>query len=240
MTQSLEKSLRDYTPARVGLHRAGDTLATKEVLDFQLAHAQARDAVHATMDVAGLLQGLRERGWQSVVLQSAAKDRAAFLRHPERGRNLTAESSARLMPALCDIAFILADGLSALAVARHALPLLDHALPLLPSGCTIGPICIAEQARVAIGDTIGAALQAKVSVVLIGERPGLNSPDSLGAYLTWSPRPGRHDAERNCVSNIRPEGLDYPAAARMLSFYLHESLRQKLSGISLKLTLALP
>jgi ethanolamine ammonia-lyase small subunit len=240
MTQALKKSLREYTPARVALNRAGSSLATTEVLDFQLAHAQARDAVHAVLDIASLLQGLRERGLQSLALQSAARDRPTYLRHPELGRSLTSESSAKLEPAPCDVVFAIADGLSALAVARHALPLLDQTLLLLQNGGSVGPICVVEQGRVAIGDAIGAALYAKISVVLIGERPGLSSPDSLGAYITWSPRPGRKDAERNCISNIRPGGLCYAAAARMLNFYLRESLRQKLTGISLKLTSALP
>jgi ethanolamine ammonia-lyase small subunit len=240
MTQALKRSLREYTSARVAQNRAGTSLATREVLDFQLAHAQARDAVHAALDVTSLLQGLRQRGLQSIMLRSAAQDRPTYLRRPELGRILTAESAAKLTPAPCDIVFVIADGLSALAVARQALPLLDHVLPMLGSDWSVGPVCIVEQARVAIGDAIGAALPARISVVLIGERPGLSSPDSLGAYITWSPQPGRKDAERNCISNVRPEGLGYAAAARMLSFYLHESLRQKLSGVALKLTSALP
>lgn len=240
MTQALKKSLREYTTARVALHRAGTGLATREVLDFQLAHAQARDAVHTPLDVNGILHGLQQRGLRSMVLQSAAKDRSTYLRHPELGRVLTAESAASLVPDPCDVVFVIADGLSALAVTRHALPLLDEVLPALNSAYSVGPVYIVEQGRVAIGDPIGAALQAKVSVVVIGERPGLSSPDSLGAYITWSPRPGRTDAERNCISNIRPEGLDYAAAAQMLSFYLREALRQKLSGIGLKLTMSLP
>jgi ethanolamine ammonia-lyase small subunit len=240
MTSALNKSLREYTSARVALNRAGSSLATREVLDFQLAHAQARDAVNAVLDIASLLQGLQERGLGSLVLQSAARDRSTYLRHPELGRTLTAESAAKLAPAPWDVVFVIADGLSALAVVRHALPVLDQVLPLLDTDWSVGPVCVVEQGRVAIGDAIGASLQAKSSVVLIGERPGLSSPDSLGAYITWSPRPGRKDAERNCISNIRPEGLGYAPAARMLSFYLHESLRRKLSGVALKLTSALP
>ncbi len=242
MVKSLTKNLGDYTPARVGLRRAGASVATRNILDFQLAHAQARDAVRAVLDIPYLRKGLEERKLASCILHSAACDRSAYLRHPEMGRVLSAESAAELaaMPAGCELVFILADGLSALAVARHALPLMHQVLPLLPGGCSIGPVCIVEQGRVAIGDVIGAALNAKLSVVLIGERPGLSSPDSLGAYLTWGPRPGRNDAERNCISNIRPEGLDYAVAARMLGFYVHESLRRKLSGIAVKLTSALP
>jgi len=235
MTDELVRRLRHYTSARVGLDRAGSSLATHEVLDFQLAHAQARDAVHAVLDVSFLLAALRERALAVCVLRSTAPDRATYLRHPGMGRALNPESTASLVAACCDVVFVIADGLSALAVARHALPLLDEVLPLLNHQWSVGPTCIVEQGRVAIGDAIGAALQAKVSVVLIGERPGLTSPDSLGAYITWGPRPGRTDAERNCISNIRPEGLDYAAAARMLAFYLHEALRQKLTGIELKL-----
>jgi ethanolamine ammonia-lyase small subunit len=235
MAKELARNLRQYTSARVGLDRAGRGLATHEVLDFQLAHAQARDAVHAVLDVPSLLGGLRERGLTVCVLRSAAPDRAAYLCHPDLGRALSSEFAAKPVAASCDVVFVVADGLSALAVARHALPLLDAVLPLLNQQWSVGPICIVEQGRVAIGDAIGAKLQAKVSVVLIGERPGLSSTDSLGAYITWAPQPGRTDAERNCISNIRPEGLEYAAAARMLAFYLHEALRQKLTGIKLKL-----
>ncbi|PYX93360.1 MAG: ethanolamine ammonia-lyase, partial [Acidobacteria bacterium] len=173
--------LRQYTAARVALNRAGTTIATREILDFQLAHAQARDAVHATLDVDSLLNGLRQRG---------------LLRRPELGRTLSAESTGELTAAPCDLVFVIADGLSALAVSRHALALLDRLLPMLDrEAWSMGPVCVVEQARVAIGDAIGAALEAKISVVLIGERPGLSSPDSLGAYITWAPRPGRNDAE---------------------------------------------
>jgi ethanolamine ammonia-lyase small subunit len=140
------------------------------------------------------------------------------------------------MASACDVVFVIADGLSALAVARHALPLLDEVVSLLNNRWSIGPFCIVEEGRVAIGDAIGVAVQAKLSVVLIGERPGLSSPDSLGAYITWNPKPGRTDAERNCISNVRPEGLDYTVAARMLVFYIREGLQQRLTGIRLKLS----
>jgi ethanolamine ammonia-lyase small subunit len=235
MTDKLVRSLRQYTSARVGLGRAGSSLATREVLDFQLAHAQARDAVHAALDLQSLLGGLRERGLPACVLRSAASDRDTYLRHPGLGRRLHAESAATLTAASWDVVFVIADGLSALAVARHAMPLLDEVLPLLDRQWSIAPICLVEQGRVAVGDAIGTALQAKISVVLIGERPGLSSPDSLGVYITWAPRPGHTDAERNCISNVRPEGLGYAVAAKMLAFYLHEARRQKLTGIDLKL-----
>jgi ethanolamine ammonia-lyase small subunit len=235
MTKDIVRSLRQYTSARVGLNRAGSGLATGEILDFQLAHAQARDAVHATLDVPSLLSGLRERQLPFCVLRSAAPDRSSYLRHPDLGRALSSESAAMLAAAPCDIVFVIADGLSALAVARHALPLLDEVLRI-NQHWSVGPVCVVEQGRVAIGDAIGVALPAKISVVLIGERPGLSSPDSLGVYITWAPRPGRTDAERNCISNVRPEGLEYAAAAKMLAFYLREALRQELTGIGLKLS----
>jgi ethanolamine ammonia-lyase small subunit len=233
MTKELVRSLQQYTSARVGLDRAGSGLATHEILDFQLAHAQARDAVHAALDVSSLLNGLRERQLPSCVLRSAAPDRSTYLRHPDLGRRLSSESIAKLAAAPCDIVFVIADGLSALAVTRHALPLLDEVL-LLNHQWSVGPVCVVEQGRVAIGDAIGAALSARISVVLIGERPGLSSPDSLGVYITWNPQPGRTDAERNCISNVRPEGLGYSGAARMLGFYLREALRRKLTGVGLK------
>jgi ethanolamine ammonia-lyase small subunit len=240
MTEALKKSLRHYTTARVALDRAGSGLATREVLDFQLAHAQARDAVHAVLDVGSLFHGLKERGMQAIALRSGAGDRWTYLRHPGLGRVLNLESAAKLTPSPCQVVFVIADGLSASAVARHALPLLDETRVLLPRDWSVGPVCIVEQGRVAIGDVVGEALQAKTSVVLIGERPGLSSPDSLGAYITWNPRSGRKDAERNCVSNIRPEGLGYATAARMISFYLHEAAKRELSGVGLKLTMSLP
>ncbi|HZR29982.1 MAG TPA: ethanolamine ammonia-lyase subunit EutC [Terriglobales bacterium] len=236
MTKRPAPDLRHYTSARVALGRAGSALATREVLDFQLAHAQARDAVHATLDVDSLLDGLRRRNLPCCALKSAAPDRTTYLRHPDLGRRLAPKSTAELGAAACDLVFVIVDGLSALAVNRHALALLDATLPLLDrNSWSIAPVCVVEQGRVAIGDSIGAALGARTSVVLIGERPGLSSPDSLGIYVTWSPRPGRTDAERNCISNIRPEGLGYAAAANVLAFYLHESRYQKLTGVALKL-----
>ncbi len=155
MTEQLARSLRQYTSARVGLERAGSGLATREVLDFQLAHAQARDAVHAELDVSSILSRLRERCLPCCALKSAAANRTSFLRHPELGRQLDPTSAAKLVAAPCDLVFVIADGLSALAVARHALPLLDELLPLLNNRWSIGPVCVAEQGRVAIGDPVG-------------------------------------------------------------------------------------
>jgi ethanolamine ammonia-lyase small subunit len=236
-TQGL--SLRDYTPARVALARTGVSLATAEILDFQLAHAQARDAVHAVLDCAGLADRLRSQipGFegQIVLLSSAAPDRVSYLRRPDLGRSLTKSSAGRLERSPCDVVIVIADGLSATAVERHTVPLLAALLPSLRRrDVTVGPICIASQARVAIADEIGALLHARLSIILIGERPGLSCADSLGAYITWAPSPGRTDAERNCVSNIHGGGLDYAEAAAKIGFYCQEALRRRLTGTSLK------
>ncbi len=219
--------LRDFTPARVGLRRAGKAIATSELLDFQLAHALARDAVHAPFDSATLLAEVRAHGWQAYEVHSAAADRTTYLKHPELGRNLTASSRATLPTGerSQDLAIVIGDGLSGLAVDRHAVPLLER----LQLDAAV-PIVIAHQARVAIGDDIGHALRASLVLVLIGERPGLTSLDSLGAYLTWGPRPGRTDAERYCVSNIRDGGLSYDDAAARISFLLAQARRTKMTG----------
>ncbi|HJV93805.1 MAG TPA: ethanolamine ammonia-lyase subunit EutC, partial [Azonexus sp.] len=212
-------ALRQHTPARIALGRSGDSLPTQALLEFGLAHALARDAVHLPLDAAALAAALDAAGLPHLAVHSQAVDRSAYLRRPDLGRQLTADSQAVLEKAALaptaapDLAFVIADGLSSLAVSRHALPLLHACLELLP-GWSMAPVIIAEQARVALGDAIGAALGAGTVVVLIGERPGLSSPDSLGIYLTHRPRPGLSDADRNCISNVRPEGLPYEAAAR--------------------------
>ena len=230
-------ALRRLTPARIGLARAGTALATREQLVLRRAHAEARDAVHDRLDAAPLVAALAARGLQALALHSAAPDRAIYLARPDLGRRLDAPSRDRLdaCPRGHDLVLVLADGLSARAVARHALPLLDAALPVLRRDhWRIGPAPVVEQARVAIGDEIGGALDAALVAVLIGERPGLSSPDSLGIYLTWAPRIGRSDAERNCLSNIRPEGLACAAAAAKLIFLLNEARRLRLTGVELK------
>ena len=229
--------LRAFTPARVGLGRTGVSQQSRDVLAFQLAHAQARDAVHARMDAAALQEVMAARipGGTVLRLHSAAPDRATYLQRPDLGRRPD-ENSREALRSLdgsrCDLAIIVADGLSALAVERHAPGLLDELLPRL-GDWNIGPICIVEQGRVAIGDEIGFALHAELSVVLIGERPGLSSPDSLGAYITWQPRPGRTDAERNCISNIRSEGLSYRDAAGELVNCLLTAKQRRLTGTAL-------
>ena len=219
--------LRDYTAARVELGRAGNSLPTAELLEFQLAHARARDAVHLTLDKESLVLELHT---ECLLLKSAAPDRATYLRRPDLGRRLSAP--LKLEKRGFDAVFVIADGLSALAVHRHAAPLLQRVFARLH--WKFAPIAIVEQGRVAIGDEIGEALDAALSVVLIGERPGLSSPDSLGAYLTWSPKPGRTEAERNCLSNIRPEGLSYDLAAHKLIYLMTEARHRKLTGVGLK------
>lgn len=215
LDQTSRAYLRDLTPARVSLATAGNAIATDEVLTFQLAHAQARDAVHAELHLPSFAQRLicelpvSERGAVQVLqLHSNAPDRAAYLRHPDLGRTLHPESISLLRRNSCDLAITIADGLSALAVERNAIPVLAYLLPqLLADGWSLAPLTLVQQGRVAIGDAIGCCLAAQCSLILIGERPGLSSPDSLGAYLTWSPHTDRTDADRNCLSNIRSSGL---------------------------------
>jgi ethanolamine ammonia-lyase small subunit len=227
--------LRRHTPARIGLARAGAHIASDDQLAFQLAHAQARDAVHALFEPAVIAAALEERGLAALTLRSAASDRGVYLARPDLGRRLDLASRGvlTLQRAACDIAFVIADGLSATAVHRHALPVLDGVIPTL-SDLRIGPVAVVERGRVAIGDEIGEILGADLVIVLLGERPGLSSPDSLGVYITWGPRIGRKDAERNCVSNIRPEGLSYADAAGKLVFLIAEARRRQVTGVMLK------
>jgi ethanolamine ammonia-lyase small subunit len=225
------------TPARIGLARAGSAVATREHLAFQRAHAQARDAVHERLDHPPLVAGLAAQGLEPVELASAAGDRHTYLLRPDLGRRLADASRDRLadQPHGHDLVLVLADGLSARALMRHALPLLAAALPAFRrAGWRIGPAALVEQGRVAIGDEIGQALGAALVAVLIGERPGLSAPDSLGVYLTWAPAPGRNDAERNCLSNIRPEGMAYADAAQRLFHLATEARRRQLTGVALK------
>ena len=222
--------LRQYTKARIGLGRAGAALPLDPMLDFQLAHARARDAVHTPLDVDALLAELA--GLSPVVVESAAGDRATYLRRPDLGRRL-AEGSA-LPDGPFDLALVIGDGLSATGVMAHAVPVIRALLPKL-DGWAVAPPVIATQARVALGDDVGARLGAKLVAVLIGERPGLSASDSLGIYLTWDPKPGRHDAERNCLSNIHPpDGMSYEAAASRLAWLAYEARACEVTGIDLK------
>lgn len=230
------KDLRRFTAARVGLGRAGNSLPTPEVLGFALAHARARDAVHLPLDVPGLLRECEAEGWTALALESASRDRAEYLRRPDLGRRLSESSRAKLE--MCrgryDATFSIADGLSALAVHHHALAVLREVRLLLDESWRVAPLTIVHLGRVAVGDEIGSALQAALSVMLVGERPGLSSPDSLGIYLTWNPRPGHLDSERNCISNIHSGGLSACDAARLLVFLMAESRQRRLSGVNLK------
>jgi ethanolamine ammonia-lyase small subunit len=234
------RALTRFTAARIGLGRAGGSLPTAPLLEFQLSHARARDAVQRDLDAGAQAQRLRQRGFEVLQLATAAPDRRAFIRRPDLGRILSGDSRALLerrpRPAEpFDAVFVMADGLSALAVERHAAPLLDSiASRLSDSGWHLAPVCVVRQGRVAVADEIGALLPARMSVMLIGERPGLTSPDSLGIYLTWDPLPGRSNAERNCISNVRPEGLDYARAAHKLFHLMSESRRRRVSGVELK------
>lgn len=231
--------LRRYTDARIALGRVGGSQPMAPVLEFRLAHALARDAVHRPLDVAGLSKRLAVLELPLRQVASCAPDRPTYLQRPDLGRRLAGDAHERLVGATagdcCDLIFVLADGLSPLAVERHAPPLLAAVVPRLrAAGWRIGPLVVAEQARVALGDETGYLLSAELAVVLIGERPGLSSPDSLGAYLTYRPRPGRMDSERNCISNIRPEGLACEDAAQKLLYLLGQARRMGLTGIDLK------
>ena len=222
---------RNVTRARIGLGRAGDALPTAPLLAFALAHARARDAVHGAPDFDLLAQRLRPA--ESLRVQSQAPDRLTYLRRPDLGRRLRAADREVLVQGAWDAVFVVADGLSALAVDAHAVPMIAAARARLP-GWRIAPVVLARQARVALGDEIGAALGARLSVVLVGERPGLTVQDSLGIYLTFAPCIGRNDAQRNCLSNIHPDGLGYEAAADKLVWLMHQALRRSLTGIGLK------
>jgi ethanolamine ammonia-lyase small subunit len=230
--------LARWTPARIALGRAGASLPTREVLGFALAHAQARDAVHAPFDPGKIARGLAELRLDSIEVSSDATERALYLRRPDYGRRLSQPSRALLQAHAAepvDLALVIGDGLSAAAVHAHAVPLIAAFLPHAASlKLSLAPVVIASGARVALGDEIGALLEARLVAALIGERPGLSSPDSLGVYLTYAPKPGRSDAERNCISNIRAEGLSYELAAFKLAWLVREALRRSLTGVGLK------
>ncbi len=241
MSAELEKSfwdgLRGLTAARIGLPRVGASLATAPLLDFKLAHARARDAVHETLDEERLLADLAPFGLGTKALASAAQDRHRFLLRPDLGRRLAdgAEAALAALRANYDIAFVLADGLSASAVQRHAQPLLARVVPALrDDGWRIAPLILVRNGRVAVGDVIGLLLNANCVAVLIGERPGLSAPDSMGAYLTWQPGPQTTDANRNCMSHIRPGGLSYVNASSKLIYLLRAMRVQGISGVQLK------
>ena len=233
-------TLRRFTDARIALGRAGHSQPTAPHLAFQLAHAQARDAVHLPFDAHGVAAGVQALGLAVMHLHSAAADRATYLQRPDLGRRLDEASRALLQQRQAepvDLAFVVGDGLSALAVHQNAVPFIEATLARLQADAhpwTVGPVAIVEQARVAVGDETGAGLRARCVVVLIGERPGLSSPDSMGLYLTWGPMPGLTDANRNCISNVRPAGLAIEAAANKLVHLLAAARQGQISGVGLK------
>ena len=241
------QQLKSFTRARIAIGRVGTSLPTKEVLDFGLSHAMARDAVHLALDIDALEADVRKHDFSTIRAKSMAPDRATYLLRPDMGRRLSEQSLLQLQNCHhnqadakpIDFLIVVGDGLSSLAVARHAAPLLAEiknacANDAKAKAWSVGRVVIASQARVAIGDEIGQALNAKIVAMLIGERPGLSSPDSLGIYLTYNPKLGLSDADRNCISNIRPEGLQYAAAAKKLIWLAKEAMRLKLSGVALK------
>jgi ethanolamine ammonia-lyase small subunit len=229
--------LRQMTAARIGLKRAGASLATGPLLDFKLAHARARDAVMEPLDEVRLAAELASLGSPIILVASAAADRQTYLLRPDLGRRLAVGADATLATHKdnYDVVFVVADGLSSRAVAVHARPVLSLTMPALRAeGWRIGPVVIVRHGRVAIGDAIATALGGASVAVLIGERPGLSAPDSMGAYLTFNPHAGTSDAERNCISNIRPDGIDYAAAGFKLAHLLHVMRTRRLSGVQLK------
>ncbi len=244
-TQQLWDGLRRFTDARIALGRAGHSLPTAAHLQFQLAHAQARDAVHVPLDTYRLIQNVQAQSFETLLLHSAAPNRHVYLQRPDLGRRLDGAACHTLQahrpqhphaPAP-DVCFVVADGLSALAIHNHAIEFLQCLLPHLQRDADpwrVAPVCVVEQGRVAIGDDIGERLTAQLVVVLIGERPGLSSPDSMGIYVTWAPRVGCTDAQRNCISNVRGAGLAPQAAALQLYQLMSQARSLKLTGVGLK------
>lgn len=230
------QQLRAHTPARIALGRVGSSLPTTEVLLFGLEHARARDAVHRPLDINALINELQREGFRTSHVRSKAPDRQTYLVRPDLGRRLHEESRRQLEnePGAPRLAVVTADGLSSIAVQNHAVPVLKLLREEFPADWSLTPIVVAEQGRVALGDDIGEALNAELVVVMIGERPGLTSPDSLGLYITFRPHVGCMDSERNCISNIRPEGLSYVQAAHKLVYLMREAMRRGLTGLGLK------
>lgn len=241
VTENVWQQLRELTPARIALGRAGTSLPSAPQLDFQFAHAMARDAVHTPLDVDKLKEAMDELNFDCIQLHSAAKDRDTYLQRPDLGRRLSAESADALKrhrsstTDVYDLVIVVADGLSALAIQRHTVPFLKRLIEGIElQGWSVAPVCIVLQGRVAVGDEVGELLNARMSLVLVGERPGLSSPDSLGLYFTFRPKMGLTDASRNCISNVRLEGLAYGNAAFRLMYLMTEACRRQLSGVDLK------
>jgi ethanolamine ammonia-lyase small subunit len=231
------QDLKKHTSARIALGRSGGSLSTAEQLKLFQAHAEARDAVNAQMEEDYLIGKIAHLDLNVLQLSTQATDRKTFLLRPDLGRQLNQASRQLLNNSKkdYDISLIVGDGLSARAIHEHVPPFLEILIPKLrEKNYQIAPICLVQQARVAVSDDIGHTLNSRVAVILIGERPGLSSPSSLGIYLTYGPKPGQTDEKRNCISNVRPEGLPYPLAAEKLLYLLDEAIRRKISGVTLK------
>lgn len=232
--------LRRFTSARIALGRTGTSLPTAPHLEFQLAHARARNAVHHDLDASALAAGLRDDGHEVLVVASAAPTRPIYLQRPDLGRRLSTTARSQLQALTppqggFDLVFVVADGLSALAIEQNVRPFLAAVRSSVQAeGWRVAPLIIAKQARVALGDEVGELLGARLVVVLIGERPGLSSPDSMGLYLTYGPKVGLTDESRNCISNVRPEGLSYDRAAHKMLYLAREALKRQFSGVLLK------
>jgi ethanolamine ammonia-lyase small subunit len=239
MQQDTWQFLQSFTPARIARGRAGHSLSTNELLKFQVDHAQARDAVYSILNVQEITASIgKSLELQIIHLKSEVNNRSQYLQRPDLGRTLSQSSREELMSVShleSDICFVIADGLSAQAVNQNALPVLEKLIPKLKAiNWKIAPICIVEQGRVAIADEIGFLLKSEIVVILIGERPGLSSPNSMGVYVTFHPHAGMTDESRNCVSNIRPEGMDFKEAVEKMLYLLIEMKSKKLSGVNLK------
>lgn len=246
VTRNPWQRLGQFTDARIGLGRAGISLPTHRSLEFQLAHARAQDAVHLPLDIPQLIDDLNQlaalKGAPRIQrLHSRAEDRTTYLQRPDYGRRLEDGSRDQLCdlkaePA--DLAIVIVDGLSSLAVQNNAAPFIASLLETLaqdgPDAWSLAPLCVVEQGRVAVGDEVGELLNARAVLVMVGERPGLSSPDSLGLYLTWQPHVGLSDASRNCISNVRPAGLEFGLASQRLYYLLREARKLGLTGVGLK------
>ena len=229
--------LKGYTPARIALGRTGVSLPTQEILDFGLAHAMARDAVHLPLNIAALCAELEAADFATITVETAVDNRQTYLLRPDLGRCLSEASASKLAAHPhkgFDLALLIGDGLSSMAIKNHALPMLQALREQTPPDWKVAPVIIASQARVALSDEVGNIVKARLILMLVGERPGLSSPDSLGMYLTYDPKPGRQDSERNCISNIRAEGLQYKAAAYKAIWLACEAMRLKCTGVKLK------
>jgi ethanolamine ammonia-lyase small subunit len=228
--------LKEFTAARIGIGRTGTSIPLKQLLAFKLAHAHARDAVYSELDIDKLSSDLEQFELPVLHLHSQAAYREQYLQRPDLGRQLNEESIGQLSDYVGnDVAIVIADGLSATAVNSNAIGLLKILIPQLQSaGLKLAPICLVKQGRVAVADDIGMYMNAKLSLILIGERPGLSAADSMGAYLTFNPRPGLTDESRNCISNIRPHGLHFKPAAKKIFYLIQEAFKRKISGVGLK------